>query len=734
MRHRRHALTAPLWAAALGMVGPALGQGAQQVEITAQPPREGDQRRRDPVARTIVGRDELEKYGDIAVTDVLKRQPGVTVQGGSPRLRGLGGSYTLLLVNGEPAPPGFSLDQLSPSQVERIEITRGPSAEHSAQAVAGTINIILREAPRTRQRELGLRTSYHAVRPVLGGNFSWGDRSGALSYTLPVSVYQWRGQADTLNERLAPAADGLAQQLRITGGDQFWGGGFNIGPRLTWKLGETDSLSWQSFAIRNQFNNRVHADTTVLQGTPPISVADRSLSGGHWQTLRSSLQWNHKAASGLRLELKTGFQASGSRSHGRTDGDDASGTPTLVRETDGHHTERSVHASGKANRPFGDAHTLALGWELEQRHRRERRSIVQNGVDLLPGVEGLPFDARITRGALFAQDEWELAPRWSTSIGLRAEQISTTASGLRAPVASSSRVVTPVWHVTHKLSTTGRDLLRASLTRSYKVPELNQLSNRPSINTMYPVSGGNVEISPDSVGNPALQPELATGLDIAFEHYLPAGGVLSIGGFHRRISGLIRQQTSLQTVAWAAVPRWVSMPVNLSAARSTGIELELKGRGDELWATAAASQPWLKGLSLRASASLHRSSVDGIPGPDNRLVQQQPWAAATGFDQVLGQVLGGPPLTVGASLTWGPRYRTQQTATQAVTAAAQRSLDAYALWAVDRQTTLRLGANNLLADSIRSTTELQPASGGLQTALNDRANRRGFNLGLSVKF
>jgi ABC-type branched-subunit amino acid transport system ATPase component len=66
-------------------------------------------------------------------------------------------------------------------------------------------------------------------------------------------------------------------------------------------------------------------------------------------------------------------------------------------------------------------------------------TIVQNGVDLLPGVEGLPFDARITRGALFAQDEWELAPRWSTSIGLRAEQISTTASGLGAPVASSMR-------------------------------------------------------------------------------------------------------------------------------------------------------------------------------------------------------------------------------------------------------------------------------------------------------
>lgn len=565
MRHRRLALTVPPRAAALGLAGPAQGrgQGGQQVEITARPASEADQRRRDPVARSIVGRDELDQYGDIAVTDVLKRQPGVSMQGGNPRLRGLGGSCTLLPINGEAAPPGFSLDQLSPSQVERIEITRGPSAKHSAQAVAGTINIIVREAPRIRQRELGLRTSHQAVRPVLSGNVSWGDRSGALSYTLPLSVYQRRGQAGTASER---------------------------------------------------------------------------------------------------------------------------------------------------------------------------RSTVQNGVDLLPGVEGLPFDARITRSALFAQDEWALSPRWSTSIGLRAEQIDARAGGLGGPVQSSSRVVTPVWRVTRKLGDKGRDLLRASLTRSYKAPELNPLSSRPITNTLCPTAGGNVEASPDSVGNLALRPELATGLDIAFEHYLPAGGVVSLGGFHRRISGLIRQQTSLQAVAWSSVPRWVSMPVNLRAARSTGIELELKGRGDALWPTAVAAQPWLKRLSLCASASAYRSSIDGIPGPDNRLVQPQPLGAATGFDQLLGLVLGAPPLTVGANLVWTPGCRTQQTPGLAATVATLRALDVHALWTINRQTMLRLGGNNLLADGTRSTTVLQPESGGLQTTLSQRASRRSVTLGLSVKF
>ena len=72
---------------------------------------------------------------------------------------------------------------------------------------------------------------------------------------------------------------------------------------------------------------------------------------------------------------------------------------------------------------------------------------------------------------------------------------------------------------------------------------------------------------------------------------------------------------------------------------------------------------------------------------------------------------------------------------QGLTAARLRTLDAYALWAISRQTSLRLSANNLLADGTCSLTELQPAAGGtLQTQFTERANRRSVNLGLAMKF
>ena len=79
-------------------------------------------------------------------------------------------------------------------------------------------------------------------------------------------------------------------------------------------------------------------------------------------------------------------------------------------------------------------------------------------------------------------------------------------------------------------------------------------------------------------------------------------------------------------------------------------------------------------------------------------------------------------------------YRTQQSTAQALTAAQLRSLDAYSLWALGRQTSLRLSVNNLLADGTRSLTELQPDSGDLQSTLNTRSSRRSFSAGLLVKF
>lgn len=698
----------------------------QRVEIKGE---NGDtaQRRREPVAKQIYGREEIDKYADTNLSDVLKRLPGVNVSGGNARMRGLGAGYTQILVNGEPAPPGFSLDNLPPSLVERIEVSKGPTAEHSAQAVAGTINIVLREAPRQRQRELRVGAGYTQFRPVANAGFTYGDRQGGLSMTLPLSYYQWRGGWVTETERVARDVNDAPMQTRAEQHGEYHGDGINLSPRVGWKLGPDSTLNWQAFGQLHRFNNGGHTLTDVLQGLPPAAVDERYTNGGQWRNLRSSLQLVQRWADGTSIDAKLGAQAS--RAYYRTDadGNNAAGQHTLTRLTTGDNREHGASTSGKLSRPLWDSHSLALGWDVEQRQRREVRSLVENGQSQLLGFDGEPFKARILRTAVYAQDEWEIASQWSTYLGLRAERIATTSQGSDGTLNSAATVVTPLWHLNYKFDPKGRDLIRASLTRSYKAPELTALMGRPSINANYPVGGPNPEISPDSVGNPGLRPELATGLDVAFEKYLPGGGLVSVSLFHRRITGLIRNAVSQRTVAWSSQPRWVSLPTNLAAARSTGLELEVKGRAGEL--LPAWFEP-TTALNLRAALSVYHSEVDGIPGPDNRLESQQPWSLTLGADHALKAW----PLTYGVGVATTPSYAVQQTTAQRTWQGQTTSLDVFLLWTFDKQTNLRLAGNNLLAPDQVSRTEVLASAGDMQSNGTRRMGPANFSASLTRTF
>ena len=146
-------------------------------------------RKDDTATKIVVNHDEIVKFGDTNVLDVLKRLPGITVAGNGARgseirMRGLGSGYTQILIDGEKAPAGFSIDTLAPDTIERIEVMRAATAEFSTQSIAGTINIVLRKAARSAQRELKLRvgcTGNGSITP--GINLQLSDRIGKLAYS-----------------------------------------------------------------------------------------------------------------------------------------------------------------------------------------------------------------------------------------------------------------------------------------------------------------------------------------------------------------------------------------------------------------------------------------------------------------------------------------------------------------------------------------------------------------------
>lgn len=681
-------------------------QQLERVSITRQQ-NDTDLRRREPVAKQLYGRDELDKYGDTQLSDVLKRLPGINVSGGQLRMRGLGGAYTQILVNGEPAPPGFSLDNLNPAQVERLEVSKAPTADQSAQAIAGTLNIILKDAPRVVQKDLRVGVAYASEKPVVNAGFTYGDRVvGGLGFVLPISIYQWHFKNEVEGERLSRDAAGQPQHLANQGFDRAFGRGINLSPRLNWKLGDDETLTLQGFFVDNRFHNEGENTTQVLLGSAPTSVLDTTRNKGTFAAQRVNLQYNNRFSEDRRIELKAGAGAGGADFDFDFFGRNAAGQPTVTRETTGRNRNHNATLSGKYSQYAGEAHTVTTGAELERRVRDENRRTIENGQELLPGIEGQPFDATITRSAVFVQDEWEINKQWSAYFGVRHEQIKTDSRGSDDGVGSSdfsstSKVTTPVLHLNFKPDPKSRDLVRASLTRSYKAPDVQQLINRPTINTNYPVSGPNTQTAPDRVGNPGLKPELATGLDIAWENYLPAGGIVSIGFFHRRITGLMRNSLALESVPWSTQQRWVAKPINLSKATTEGLELEVKGRAGELFPSLFAPTT---ALSLRASLNLYRSKVADIPGPDNRLEGQQPWQFNFGADYRMKSL----PISMGFSAQIAPKFDVTQSALQSQETLASRSLDAFAAMQVSKQDSVRVSVNGLF----------QPKQGTLVTITN----------------
>ncbi len=693
----------------------AAGSKLDRVEIQAKS-ADNDLRRRAQIAKQVYGREELDKYGDNNVADVLKRLPGITMQGSAPRMRGLSSGYTLILLNGDPAPPGFALDQLDPAQVERIEITKGPTANQSAQAVAGAINIILKDAPKVSQRDLRAMLAYSVDKPTVSGSFTIGEKWGGSSLSLPISLFQWRSRNDSTVFRSAPGLDAMPALASQTSESLSWGNGVNLGPRLNWKISDDESLTWQSFLQKGVWNNTAGYTSQSLSGLPSLDD-DATFTGG-WQNVRSNVQWVNHFSSAERIELKAGF----SSSKGSFDGQ----TYRLAlpqRRTIADNADLSFTQAGNYSRLLNDAHSLTIGWDLEWRQRAEKRNITENDRPLAADFEGQPFSARIARQAWFIQDEWELNKQWSSYLGVRSEQIASTSEGLNNPVNNTSNVVTPMVHVNYKFDAAGRDMVRASVTRSYKAPDLSALMARPFVSSLFSdTSRTNTELAPDRMGNPALLPELATGFDLALEKYLPTGGLISFGFFYRRVDDLIRSVTTLQPVGWATVPRWVSQPVNFSKAMTKGIELEVKGRAGELFpGFADAKLP----LNLRGSLNIYESSVEALPAPNNRLDGQQPWSGNLGFDYRFS----GRPVSMGGNLAFTPGYTTQQSFSQSLEQGRSRTVDLFVQWMLSPKMSARIAMNNLLP--LDSQSQTTTADGFFSNSL--RTGRTQMSLGMEIK-
>lgn len=692
-----------------------------QVEIRANRSNDTEVRRQSTAAKIVIGREELDKQGDATIGDVLKRLPGVTLggapgRGGAIRMRGLGSGYTQILLDGERVPPGFSIESLTPEQIERIEILRAPTAETGARAIGGTINIILREGQRANPDDLKLTRSMEHGEGTSQLQWVHNLRDTPLAGNLTLSLMdQYRLESNAI--RTEAQTEGLPDEERLR--NATWRGhrqSLHGSARLQWRGDQGQSLTLMPFVVYSEYasEGQVQLDRTLAPGAPSARVTRAAAevdTRNRFSMARLNGQWGQRPSSHDRLELRFGLGQS--RYDYRLDQRaDPAGAGLLFNQFETQSfTDDSFSLNGKWTRVLDSGHQWVSGVETEGVNRTEaaNAAIADDSGDL---------QARTRRWALYTQDEWKISSQWSAHAGLRHEQITTEGSSELGDRRNRSAVWTPLAHALWKPDPNSRDQIRISLTRSYKTPTLYNLVARP-----VPSREANSPTRPDRVGNPDLRPELAGGIDLAAERYLPGGGVLSANLFHRRISDLIRYVTVQQfSPFWApGEQRWVSTPLNVGNAITQGIELEAKFRLDQMVTGALP-------IDIRSNLSLFRSRVKDVPGPDNRLDQQPDMTANLGGDYRFRSL----PLTLGGNLNFNPDYDTRRTEQQWAYQGTKRVLDVYGLWRFSPATALRLTVSNLVPRTYVTGSRFE-GFGFVENSRTDTPNWRNVQLRLEMK-
>jgi outer membrane receptor for ferrienterochelin and colicins len=654
----------------------------QKVEISGSA-ASYDPRRDDTASKIVVPQEDLARYGDATLADALKRVPGITVRstgrGSDVQMRGLGAGYTQILLNGQPAPWGFSIDSLSPTQVERIEVLRSASAEFSTESVAGTINIVLKKTVRTAQRTLELNAGADRIDQTRRAMLQWAGKHADFSYA--VSFYLRHSGTErllTFDERSWTPGSTLYSQRssesQLDANFNF----MNLVSRLQWTLPGGDTLVWETLANGMHFGTRADQHTVaLLGGQPRIAHNDRHGRVNN-RLLKTDLEWTRKLPGSAKLELKLGGQRGSAQNDSRRYGFAADGGALLDSTVNVAARSRGWSGSGKLAAPFADNHAIRAGWEtsgLARDDERRQHDAPLAGSALFDSAES--FAARNSRLAFFAQDEWTINPKWSVYLGARREALRTTVDGS----SNHAAVWSPIVQTLYKLRPEAGDQLRVALARTFKAPQHDELVPR---RTLYET---NTSTNPDTQGNPRLRPELAMGFDASYEYYWGKDAMLSASVSARRIRDYINSRVQL-----GADGRWLATPFNNGAASTRSVELE-------------ARVPLSPRLKVRAAAGRHWSEVAAVPVPDNRIAQQVPLSATFSADYAIGTH------SVGANYVQTHGGWSRRSVRESAYTAIRRELDVYALWRPGSGQQVRFFVGNLLRSGKQQTTGYEDETG-----------------------
>lgn len=664
-------------------------QRLEPVEIEG---RSQEEKSAQEAGRRTVAREDLLKYGDASIIDSLARIPGISIGRDrrreiEVRLRGLGAGYTLLLVDGERLPVGFSIESLSPDLIERIEISTVGRVE-TAQGIAGTINIVLRKrAPRTT-RELRV-TLYGNDRPSATVGYTSADKIDAMNYTVPFSLKVERStqSSSITNER----RDGAGTERRAT--EQHATQRvleLSTAPRASWTLQGNDKLVLDALVLASAQQRATTDNPVVITEGFLGPVAGTSAADIDRYLLRTNGSLVlFPTDEGDKLDIKLGATVARRVSDASWESRDKNSNPVVQRSSTYPSLDSSASLVSKYSGPYREDHQFAAGLELSYAKRREQSIDFDRLTNERIQLNETP---KAGRAALYLQDEFSLSRNLRVYTGLRGEIVDIST----ASASSQSRLWSPVIQLSYKSLARG-EAISSSLSRAHKMPPMSELSSRRYYSTL------NSPGAPDAEGNPFLRPESAWILETSYEKSFGEHSSIGMIFSKRKIQDIMLTSTSLTN------GRWVAKLDNRGAAQTSTIDLNLRGR--------LPFDTTKDGLDVTSNFSWSRSRLSSLAGPDNRIEQQVPFAASVRLEYKSPK--GGT--SVETSLNYQARSQARVSQSQLNSTESRKSLDLSITVQASPAMKLRGSISNILQNGAQSASEFQSS----ELVISDRTRSVG---------
>ena len=632
--------------AAFAQAQEAPATALEEVIVTGRPVLRN---RTDDVVPTLsYDLEYFQRFEPLTVGDALKRVPSVTflsdvLESDGVRLRGLDPGYTQVLINGERVPGAgvdrsFFVDRIPAELIERVEVVRSSSANRSGDAVAGAINIVLRDA-------LSLDGGYVRGGVIVfpgnevGETFGavYGGQVGAGRLLLGASVQDRinpKNKFSARYDRPGGVLDNVEVQTDVRDGTDYSfnaayevdvaGGTLDVSGVFvrTERLQDEDSIEYRggrrSDADLLTINdNNVDIETDNLQLRARY---EREMFGGEtrfklgFASLTDDQFEFENEAEYLRDAVIFPDEDRFTADQTYTDIEDQETSAALEHTrplTDSIDLEFGVQYVGK-DRDIDISAPARVRFNIPNAPAPRPAQPAFGPLSPIPGGLSTIEETRIDPYIMVSGDSGNL--KWEA--GLRYETTDTSIEDLTAPAGLRSvdndyAELLPSASLRIQMNENDRIILSGA--RTVRRPNFDQLS--PAI--LEEERGDS-----DFVGNPNLEPETAWGVDAGIEHRIGTRGVVGLNAFYRSISDLI-EDTNTGRTGSAGAGTFVYTVDNVGDGEVYGVEFDLSTPLDFIG---------MDTTGVFFNASWLDSSIDDFMG-DRRFNNQSDYVLNFGFTQ-----------------------------------------------------------------------------------------------------